>query len=268
MKIQHRTLNIEDINTYCDLLREKKRREETIKAYNNTLMELFIFLPANKNITHEIMNQWILSLKEQGLSNNTIKHRISIVNNFLKYINGNYITREENNTQNVVTVEISRNEYYRLLQTAKSHDNRKTYLLIKVFGTIGLTLQELSNLTVESVKEGYISSNKSEYLSNYFIPTSLQNELLSYAADIGINKGAIFLNRNGKPIDRTYVTKLINKVCKDARVSEEKANPRHLRKLCKETQNKIYDEFIKMAQGIYNKMIESEQDIYGWDQHL
>jgi len=267
MKIQYRTLNIEDINTYCESLREKRRQEETIKAYNNTLIELFIFLPADKNITHEIINQWILSLKEKGLSENTIKHRLSIVNNYLKYINGNYITHEENDTQNVVTVEISRNEYYRLLQAAKIQGNRKTYLLIKVFGTIGLTVKELSNLTVESVKEGYISSNKSEYLGNYFIPTSIQNELLSYASDIGIYEGTIFLNRDGKLMDRTYVTKLINKVCKDARVSEEKANPRHLRKLCKETQNKIYDEFIKTAQGIYNKMIESEQDIYGWGQY-
>lgn len=264
MKINNRVLNIDNINTYCESLREKKRQEETIKAYNKTLIELFEYLPADKNITQEIINQWILSLKGNGLSNNTIKRRISIVNNYLKFINGNFITQEENDTENVNSIEISRNEYYRLLQAAKIQNNKKTYLLIKVFGTIGLTLQELSKLTVETVKDGFISSDKSFYLEKYFIPTSLQSELLDFATENGIYKGPIFLNRDGKPVDRTYVTKLINKICTDARVPEEKANPRYLRKLCKETQNKIYAEFIKMAQGMYDKMIESEQDIYGW----
>lgn len=52
--------------------------------------------------------------------------------------------------------ELTRNEYLRLLQTAKLLGKRQTYLLVLLFGTMDLPLHALSCVTVEAVREGWV----------------------------------------------------------------------------------------------------------------
>lgn len=264
--IQSKELKLEEITSYCDYLQEKGRQDATITAYRSTLMELYAFLAEDKIITQEIINQWVQSLKENNKSEKTITHRLSTIKNFLRYLNGVHVLRVEPENENKTSVEITRHEYLRLLQAAKIRGDQKIYLLIKVFGTIGISLQELSNLTLESVKQGYIPTENKILFVNYYIPKALQTELLNYAAENGIYSGPIFLNKRGKPESRFNVVEMINRISKDAQVAEEKANPRCLKKLCTQAQNKIFSEYIMMAQILYDKMIDSEQDIYGWEQ--
>ena len=46
--------------------------------------------------------------------------------------------------------ELTRTEYLRLLQTARALGRERVYLLVKLFGTTGLTVQELEKVTVEA----------------------------------------------------------------------------------------------------------------------
>ena len=50
--------------------------------------------------------------------------------------------------------ELTRNEYLRLLQTAKHLGKRQTYLLVLMFGTMDLPLHALPCVTVEAGRAG------------------------------------------------------------------------------------------------------------------
>ena len=57
-------------------------------------------------------------------------------------------------------MELTGNEYLRLLSAAHLLDREQTYLLVKVFGDSGLPVQELFCLTGEVAKAGRISINR------------------------------------------------------------------------------------------------------------
>ena len=107
----------------------------------------------------------------------------------------------------------------------------KVYLLVKLFGTTGLTVQELDKVTVEAVKDGKLTVNPSRSKLLLRIPEGLQKELLEYAKRNSYLSGPIFLTKEGTPMSRTYVSTIIRQLCTVAKVPEEKGNPRSLKRL-------------------------------------
>ena len=65
-------------------------------------------------------------------------------------------------------------------------------------------------------------------------------------------------------MERSNISNEMKKLCRDARVAEENTNPRCLRKLCQDTQEEIYAELVKFAEQKYDRLVETEQEIYGW----
>ena len=59
---------------------------------------------------------------------------------------------------------------------------------------------------------------------------------------------------------------MIQKLAGAARVSEEKCNPRCLRKLYLTTQDTLKQNVAVLLQMTYDRMLEQEQDTYGWDE--
>ena len=52
--------------------------------------------------------------------------------------------------------ELTRTEYLRLLQVARTLDRERAYLLVKVFALTGLRLGNLHQMTVEAATEGWL----------------------------------------------------------------------------------------------------------------
>ena len=98
------------------------------------------------------------------------------------------------------------------------------------------------------------------------IPDCVQKELLEYAEEEGIRSGPIFLTRSGKLMVRAHVNACIHELCNDARVDDEKGNPRCLRKLYQETRQDIQRNMQLLLDQTYNRMIEAEQCTTGWEQ--
>lgn len=64
---------------------------------------------------------------------------------------------------------------------------------------------------------------------------------------------------------RTQVTGEIRSLCRDARVPEEKGNPRCLRRLWQETQDAIRVSVDQLVVQAFDQMMEAEQFSVGWD---
>ena len=153
--------------------------------------------------------------------------------------------------------ELTRGEYLRLLSTARVLEKERLYLLVKVFGSTGLSVGELPRLTAEALDGRGPSPVR--------LPPPLAEELRGYAARQGITAGPVFRSRNGQPIRRTQVTGEIRSLCRDARVPEEKGNPRCLRRLWQETQDAIRVSVDQLVVQAFDQMMEAEQFSVGWD---
>lgn len=163
--------------------------------------------------------------------------------------------------------ELSRGEYLRLLQTAKLLGRERVYLLVKLFGNTDMPVQELSKLTVETVREGKITVLNKGIKQVVSLPVCLQNELISYADRHGIVVGPVFLTRKGEPMNRTNVNTGISQLSEAAKVPIERATPRALRRMYRTMQENLEQNIRMIVAQAQERMLEQEQLTVGWGEN-
>ena len=157
-------------------------------------------------------------------------------------------------------------EYLRLLGAARALDRERTYLLVKLFALTGLRVGEVPRVTVAAVESGRMKAAGPGGKTGYRpIPTCLREELRSYLRRTGVSAGQVFVTRNGRPVRRTQISMEIRSLSQPARVTEEKCNPRCLRKLYQATQAEIDRSVRLLAEQAWDRMMENEQLTVGWD---
>ena len=161
--------------------------------------------------------------------------------------------------------ELTRNEYIRLLQAAKSLEKERAYFLLKAFCGIGMRVGEVEQFTVEMLKNGsgILESKGTKRLVT--VPNAIKKEFEDYIARNGIYRGPIFITRNGTPIDRVNIVSELKSICETARVSEEKVSPSSLWKLHRSTLSSIEKDMAMLAWMRYEQSLAEEQIFAGWD---
>jgi len=249
------------IEKYLDSLAQSGCIVETVKNYRKKLELLYKFLPENKRILIGTLATWRDALIEMGYSISTVNLCTSAANGLVSCFGHKELQIEKQLKRNQdMQPELTRTEYLRLLSTARILGKEREYLLIKTLGSTGMNLQDLSHLTVETVQTGIINLPT----SLLFIPKCLCIELMDYALRRGVSSGPVFVTKNGKMIERTNITKLIQGLCQDARVDEKKATPRSLKKLYHTTQVTIQESLSPLIAQTYNRLLEAEQNTIGW----
>lgn len=247
---------------FLENLREHGRTKNTISVYRRNLSKLRKSLPEGSNLDPAFLSNWQAELLKQGYSPGTVNSCTATVNSLLEFAGrrdlqaGQLPINEE-----TPLPELTRNEYLRLLQTAKLLGKRQTYLLVLLFGTMDLPLRALSCVTVEAVREGWVFVPR-----RLRIPSCLRAELLTYAEEQGIGSGPVFCTRYGKLMDRWNINTRIQSLSRDARVAPEKCNPRCLRKLCIATQENIRANLELLAEQTYDRLLENEALTVGWNE--
>ena len=258
-------LTPEGIERFLAGMRAKGRAEGTLEWYRRGLTQLYNTLPGEKQIRRGTLMAWRETLRRTGYAPRTINLFISSANSFLDYVG----LRELQLTAQLkpgaeVPPELSREEYLRLLQTAKQLGNERVYLLIKVFATTELTVQELPKLTVEAVRNGQVETRPGGVSQIVRLPVCLQSELLTYAARAGRYAGSLFVTHKGTPLSRTNVSTAIRQLCEQAQVAPEKGNPRCLRRLYQATRKEIERNVSLLVEQTYERLLEAEQTTVGW----
>lgn len=256
----------ESVQSYLDELVSRKYSPGTIDSYQRGLTKFFAWLPEDKVLCKGDMDRFQGDLLEQGYMPRTVNLLCSSVNGFLEFVG---LREFQSTTQLPVGAEetpreLSRGEYLRLLSAARSLGKKRAYLLVKIFATTGLTVQELPSLTVEAVVAGYLVVYPSGVKRTIRISPCVQKELMDYIRQSGLREGPVFLGRNGKPIRRTVVTELIQSLSLDAKVAPEKCNPRYLHKLYSATREKILANLAELVDQTYDKLLEDEQMSTDW----
>lgn len=254
-----------DIDLYLQDVASRGCKQGTLENYRRSLLNFFDWLPEGKQVSREKVYEYQEYLIGKYTSR-TVNMKMTAINGILGFLD----LREYQSTvkasvdDTAIQPELSRNEYLCMLSAAKAIGDERLYLIIKLFGTTGIAVQEFDKVTVEAVRSGTIVTFPNRNRLALRIPACVQSELLEYAKEKGVKSGPIFLTREGRPLGRTTLSNMVPHIARYAKVEENKCTPRCLQKLYAETWDTIKSNVNVMLQMTYDKLLEQEQVIYGW----
>ncbi len=250
------------MEAFLEHLRERGCSGNTLDKYRRALAQLRAFLPQDGQLEADTLLRWREALLADGYAPRTVNACISAANSLLDFLGRRDLQLAPMRLpEGGVQPELTRGEYLRLLQTARDLGRERLYLLVKVFGGMGLQVQELPRLTAEAARAGRIALPG----QSLRVPACLRAELLDYAAREQLASGPLFITRGGRPMSRVSVTASIRRLCRAAQVDEAKGNPRCLRRLCLATQAGIQLQMELLAEQTYDRLLEKEQAAVGWE---
>ena len=249
-----------------DACRQEGRTAATVCQYGRLLESLYDYLPEEKMIHYGTLEKWRDALLEKGYVNGTVNSFLSVTNVYLDYIgHREYQVPDRLQLNSEAPPELSREEYLRMLQAARRLGKDRVYLLIKLFGTTDLSVQELSKLTVDAVKDGRLVIDFNRSKKTVRIAAVLQKELLDFITRKGYTTGPVFQTKDGRPMNRAYVTRMIRAICPAANVPEEKGSTRCLQKLYQSTRADIRSNISLLIDQAHDRLLEQEQFTVGWE---
>ena len=143
--------------------------------------------------------------------------------------------------------ELTKEEYERLLDAAKSKKNQKLYYLMQTICASGIRVSELRFITIEAVKARQAIINCKGKMRVVILPKKLCQLLAAFAKREKIASGSIFITRTGKPLDRSTIWKMMKNLCEQANVSKDKVFPHNLRHLFARTYYSIQKDIVRLA---------------------
>ena len=127
--------------------------------------------------------------------------------------------------------DLSIKEYNSLVKAAYARENPRLGLAMQTICCTGIRISELKYITVEAAQSGVAEIwNKGKTRMVLLIP-KLCDMLEKYAEENGIQRGCIFVTKNGVPIDRSNLLHEMKNLCDAAGVQKSKIFPHNLRHL-------------------------------------
>lgn len=240
----------EMIEEYRKHLIEEEKSKATIEKYIHDIRHFYQFLSPGKTVTKELM----ITYKGKLLDHYKISSANSMlvsVNSFFAYLGWNDFKLKAYKCQQELMVEsereLVREEYQRLVKTARNKGNPRLYYILQTLCATGIRISELSFITIESVKAGKAQVQLKGKNRVVIIEKKLRKELLKYCKSQGITAGCVFITSSGKPVDRSNVWREMKKLSAEAKVSRQKVYPHNLRHLFARTYYKMYKDIVYLA---------------------
>lgn len=128
---------------------------------------------------------------------------------------------------------------------------------MQTMGSTGLRISELKYVTCEAVDAGQATINCKGKIRQIFLPKQLCKMLKSYIKKRNIKSGSVFITRNGKPLDRSTVWKMLKALCQTAGVARSKVFPHNFRHLFAKTFYSLQKDIVRLADILGHSSIET-----------
>lgn len=243
-----RILSQQHIDKFHQYLRQEEKSKVTIEKYLRDVRAFFNYV-GERVITKELTVAYKKFLENKNYAIRSINSMLASLNSILNFLGWadcrvkslkhqkqTYCSEEE---------ELTKKEYLRLLDAAKSHE--QINLVMQTICGTGIRVSELQYFTVEAVRQGEVTVHCKSKIRIILIPGKLKKLLLSYARKKGIQTGTIFVTRNGKPLNRSNIWSQMKKLCEMAGVKSSKVFPHNLRKLFARTFYSLEKDIAKLA---------------------
>lgn len=246
--MNERLITNEQIQIFANFLRNEEKSMATQEKYLRDVRGFCIYA-ANGAISKDTVIGWKKQLLQDGYAVRSINSMLASVNSLLSFLGWHDCKvkniRTQRQTYCAEDKELTKAEYLRLLSASKK--NEQLNLVLQTICGTGIRVSELQYFTVEAVRCGEITVNCKSKTRNILVPGKLKSMLLNYAKRHSITTGAIFVGKNGKPLDRSNIWRQMKQLCKDAGVKESKVFPHNLRKLFARTFYGIEKDIAKLA---------------------
>ena len=233
------------IEKYAARLREEERCEATIRKYVHDLGALADFL-AGRPISKGPLLEWKEALVGQ-YAPASVNSKIAAVNGFLSFCGLGELRLRPLKIQRALFLsedkELTRAEYVRLVRAAERAENER----LQTICATGIRVSELRFVTVAAVQSGRAEVANKGKRRVVFLPDKLRKLLKSYLQRQKITAGAVFVSRNGKPLNRSNIWRDMKALCESAGVEPGKVFPHNLRHLFARTFYSIEKDLSRLA---------------------
>lgn len=237
------------INNFKIYLYEEERSGNTIEKYMRDVRFFREWLQG-RNVDKSVVIEYKKELC-QRYEMKSVNSMLSSVNAFFVFMGWYDLKIKTLKIQKQIFAkdekELTKDEYKRLLNAAKSKGNQKLFLLMQTICATGIRVSELKYITLEVLKDGRADVNMKGKLRVIIIPQELCKMLKRYAAEQKITSGSIFVTKTGRPLDRTNIWKMMKALCESANVDKGKVFPHNLRHLFARTFYSIEKDIVRLA---------------------
>ncbi len=237
------------IEKFRNFLIEEEKSKATLEKYMRDIAAFHTWLE-KKELNKACVLNYKAYLSEK-YATASVNSMLSSLNSFFSYLEWFELHVKMIKVQRQVfsanEKELTKAEYEKLLSAAEKKSNRRLFLLMQTICSTGIRVSELRHITVEAVNRGRAEINCKGKRRCAFLPTKLCLMLKSYAKEQKIKSGAIFVSKNGNPLDRSNVWSDMKKLCREAGVSEKKVFPHNLRHLFARTYYTLEKDIVRLA---------------------
>lgn len=250
----------QSIQEFKDYLTTDERSAGTIEKYLRDVRNFAAWLE-QRPLSKEQVAGWKSHLQEAGYRPVTINSMLVAVNVFLDFIDRTdcrvRLLRIQRRSFCDRSKELTREEYNRLLSTAKGQGKARLTLLLEAICATGIRVSEVRYLTVEAAQNGRADISLKGKIRTILLPNKLCRKLLKYAKKQKTVSGEIFLTRNGRSLSRKQIWSEMKALCQAAGVERTKVFPHNLRHLFAVTFYQACKDIAKLADVLGHSSIET-----------
>ena len=248
--MEKRMISPASVAAFARRLREDERSPGTIENYLRHV-RAFAAWAGGEAVTKELAAQWKDHLAHSGYCPGTVNTMLVALNRFFTFQGWRdcqvralrvqrRLFREDNR-------ELTREEYERLVEAARSLGRERLELLMETICSTGIRVSEVKYITVEALAQGRAEISLKGKIRTILLPGKLCRKLLKYAKKQKTVSGEVFLTRNGTGLSRKQIWSEMKAICAKAKVAASKVFPHNLRHLFARTFYKVCRDVVKLA---------------------
>lgn len=257
--MEHCYFTEQEIAAYENYLRDEERERATIEKYLHELHSFRIWLDG-REVTKEAVIKWKEQLQKE-FAPATVNAKLSALNGFFSFMGWEKYHVKFLKIQRQIfrkqSEELTKEEYERLVFTARSQGKERLALLMETICATGIRVSELAYITVDAAREGQAEIDLKGKIRVILLPKKLCHKLLAYARENKVASGEIFLTRSGKSLSRRQIWREMKEICKKANVESSKVFPHNLRHLFATSFYKICKDIVKLADVLGHSSVET-----------
>ena len=229
-----RQLTERELRSFAGHLRAEERSEATVEKYTRDARGFALWL-AGREVSRETAAAWKEHLLERHRAPATVNAGVAAVNRLFRFLGWEDCLikplRLQRRLFREAARELTREEYDRLVVTARDLGRERLELLLEAICATGIRVSEVRFLTVEAALRGRAEVSLKGKIRTILLPGKLCRKLLKYARRQKIASGEIFLTRGGNSLSRKQIWAEMKALCRRAGVEPSKVFPHNLRHL-------------------------------------
>ena len=245
---------------FWDYLKGEERAEGTMEKYLRDVGAFAAWLEG-RAVTRERAAAWKEHLLAAGYKPVTVNSMLAALNSFFRFAGWEdcrvRFVKVQRRMFREGDRELTRQEYERLLETARSLGKERLALLMETICATGIRVSEVKYITLEAARSGRAEIALKGKIRTILLPGKLCRKLAKYARHKKIASGEIFLTGSGRSLSRRQIWAEMKALCARAGVEPSKVFPHNLRHLFASTFYQASRDIVKLADVLGHASIET-----------